>query len=242
MIKAGFNSGQYQNVYTNYQQIDQILQHPTVQGVSFTGSSKGGSLIAEKAGKYLKKAVMELGGNDPFVVLADADLELAVSEAIRGRCINAGQVCFSPKRFIIEKSLYQEFKTELIEGLLAFKFGDPMARDTCMGPLARQDLWNNLDSQLKNLPESYKIILQRTEMQKPFFPITVIEGSDETWDQELFGPVFQLFRADNEQHAIKLAISGTYGLGGSVFSASRGEQVLDRIRCGIGFVNSIPKS
>lgn len=79
MIKAGLNQGEYQNVYTNYTQIDQIFQHPTVQGVSFTGSSIGGSLIAEKAGKYLKKAVMELGGNDPFVVLADADLKLAVS-------------------------------------------------------------------------------------------------------------------------------------------------------------------
>lgn len=79
MVKAGLNNGEYQNVYTNYDQIDQIFQHPTVQGVSFTGSSKGGSLIAEKAGKYLKKAVMELGGNDPFVVLADADLKRAVS-------------------------------------------------------------------------------------------------------------------------------------------------------------------
>lgn len=79
-------------------------------------------------------------------------------------------------------------------------------------------------------------------MKKPFFPITVIEGSDETWDEELFGPVFQLFRANNEAHAIKLANSGTFGLGGSVISASRGEQVLDQIRCGIGFVNGIPAS
>ena len=117
-----------------------------------------------------------------------------------------------------------------------------MSRDTRMGPLARDDLHDNLTNQLKHLPKSYKIVFQRTEMKKPFFPITVIEGSDETWDEELFGPVFQLFRADSEAHAIKLANSGTYGLGGSVFSASRGEEVLDQIRCGIGFVNEIPKS
>jgi acyl-CoA reductase-like NAD-dependent aldehyde dehydrogenase len=79
-------------------------------------------------------------------------------------------------------------------------------------------------------------------MKKPFFPITVIEGSNEVWDEELFGPVYKLYRADNEEHAIKLANGGTYGLGGSVFSASRGEEVLDQIRCGIGFVNEIPKS
>lgn len=126
---------------------------------------------------------MELGGNDPFVVLADADVKLAVSEAVRGRCINAGQVCFSPKRFIIDTKHYQAFRTQLIEALLAVKFGDPMKRDTRMGPLARQDLWTNLHNQLQNLPKSYKIIFQRTEMQKPFFPITVIEGSDETFDE-----------------------------------------------------------
>ena len=85
-------------------------------------------MIAEKAGKYLKKAVMELGGNDPFVVLADADVNLAVAEALRGRCANAGQVCFSPKRFIVDKAHYDNFRSKLIQGLSQVKFGDPMNR------------------------------------------------------------------------------------------------------------------
>lgn len=242
MAKAGFGNGEYQNVYTNYEQIDQIFSHDSVGGVSFTGSSRGGALIAEKAGKYLKRAVMELGGNDPFVVLADADINLAVSEALRGRCSNAGQVCFSPKRFIVDKTHYEAFRTKLIDGLKLVKFGDPMNRENRMGPLARDDLHDNLNKQLAQLPKSYKIVFQRTEMQKPFFPITVIEGSDETWDEELFGPVYQLFRAEDEAHAIRLANSGSYGLGGSVFSATRGEEVIDQIRCGLGFVNEIPKS
>lgn len=106
MIEAGFNNGEYQNVYTNHEQIDMVLQHPNVQGLSFTGSSRAGSMLAAKAGQYLKKCVMELGGNDPFVVLDDADINLAISEAIRGRCINSGQVCFSPKRFIVDKRHY----------------------------------------------------------------------------------------------------------------------------------------
>lgn len=106
MNKAGFNNGEYQNVYTNYEQIDQIFSRQSVCGVSFTGSSRGGALIAEKAGKYLKRAVMELGGNDALIVLDDGDVDRAVNSAIAGRCANAGQVCFSPKRFIIHKNHY----------------------------------------------------------------------------------------------------------------------------------------
>ena len=194
MVKAGFNNGEFQNVYTGHDQIDQIFKRDSVCGVSFTGSSNGGALIAEKAGKYLKRAVMELGGNDALIVLDDGDVNQAVLSALAGRCSNAGQVCFSPKRFIIHKNHYETFRTKLIEGLAKVKYGDPMNRDTRMGPLARGDLVDSLTNQLKSLPSSYKITWQRTEMAKPFFPITVIEGSDETWDEELFGPVFQLFR------------------------------------------------
>jgi succinate-semialdehyde dehydrogenase/glutarate-semialdehyde dehydrogenase len=103
MIQSGFDSGEYQNVFTSHEQMDQILSHDSVGGVSFTGSSRAGSFIASKAGQHLKKSVMELGGNDPFVVLIDADVNKAVSDAIRGRSANCGQVCFSPKRFIIVK-------------------------------------------------------------------------------------------------------------------------------------------
>jgi len=162
MIQAGFNNGEYQNVYTSNDQIDQVFSHDSVSGVSFTGSSKGGALIAEKAGRYLKRAVMELGGNDAFVVLADGDVNLAVSAAIRGRSTNAGQTCFSPKRFIIAKNHYESFRTKLIEALIQIKFGDPMDRDTKMGPLARDDLHDNLTRQLEELPKSYNIFFQRS--------------------------------------------------------------------------------
>lgn len=224
MIEAGFSNGEYQNVFTNHLQMDQIFEHHNVQGVSFTGSSKTGAVIAEKAGHYLKRAVMELGGNDPFVVLDDADVDLAVSSAVKGRCFNAGQVCISPKRIIVDKKHYNKFRSDLIDGLAHIKAGDPMDRSTQIGPLAREDLHENLEHQLNNLPSSYRIIYQRPDMVKPFFPITVIEGSDQLWDEELFGPCFQLFRAEDEEHALKLANQGSYGLGSSVWSqSSKGE-------------------
>lgn len=112
-----------------------------------------------------------------------------------------------------------------------------MKPDTQVGPLSRDDIYDNLADQLKHLPNSYKIAWQRQDVQRPFFPFTVVEGTDETYDHEIFGPVFTLFCAEDEEHAIRLANSGTYGLGSQVYSQSRGEEVIDRIRCGMGFVN-----
>lgn len=197
MWEAGFDSGEYVNALTGHDQIDTILSHNSVGGVSFTGSSRAGSFIAAKAGQYLKKSVMELGGNDAFVVLIDADVNKAVADAIRGRSANCGQVCFSPKRFIIVKEHYETFKTKLIEGLSKLKYGDPMSPDTQVGPLARDDIYDNLADQLKHLPKSYQITWQRTDVKKPFFPFTVIEGTDEVYDHETFGPVFTLFCAQD---------------------------------------------
>ena len=114
MKEAGFSSGEYQDVCTSYNQLDIILQHKAISGVSFTGSSRSGAIIAAKAGQYLKKTVMELGGNDPFVVLQDGDIDLAIPEALKWRCVNAGQVCTAPKRFIIHKNHYDKFKEGII--------------------------------------------------------------------------------------------------------------------------------
>ena len=128
--KAGFDSGEYQNVYTSHDHLDMILSSQQVMGVCFTGSSKSGSIIAEKAGKYLKKSVMELGGNDPFVVLLDADVQKAINDAYQFRCLNAGQICFSPKRFIIVREHYEKFKSLIIEKFEKIKYGDPMNSET----------------------------------------------------------------------------------------------------------------
>lgn len=242
MIEAGFVNGEYQEVFSNYSQMDTILEHPKIAGVSFTGSSRTGAVIASKAGLNLKRSVMELGGNDPLVVLEDGDVDLALEYAIKLRIVNAGQVCTAPKRFIIHKKHYDVFKNGLIEGIKKIKSGDPMDRSTQIGPLAREDLYDNLELQLKNMPKSYKIIYQREDMKRPFFPITVIEAAKEGWDEELFGPCFTLYKAESEEQALEIANYGSYGLGSSVFSANRGEAFSDQIRSGIGCVNSVPLS
>ena len=117
--------------------MDRVLSNPLIGGVAFTGSTNAGGKIAEIAGKNIKKSVMELGGNDPFIVLEDADIEQAAKDAVRGRCANSGQVCFSPKRFILVGRTYEIFRTKLIENLKKVVIGDPMDEKTTMGPLAR---------------------------------------------------------------------------------------------------------
>lgn len=106
------------------------MKNPHIIGVSFTGSSKAGAYISEVAGRYLKRSVLELGGNDPFLVLADADLELAVDQAVKARTANAGQVCFSPKRFVVVKEVYDTFRAKLVEKLNQVKYGNPSDAET----------------------------------------------------------------------------------------------------------------
>lgn len=126
MDKSGYGSGEFQIVNTTHDQLEYILSNPHVVGVNFTGSSKTGSTIAQAAGKHIKKSVMELGGNDPFIVLEDANIDDAVKGAVRGRCSNAGQVCFSPKRFIILNQVYDQFKNKLVEALKKVVVGNPL--------------------------------------------------------------------------------------------------------------------
>jgi succinate-semialdehyde dehydrogenase/glutarate-semialdehyde dehydrogenase len=171
--KAGLDGGQLQTVYTSQEQLDRIMSNPLVGGVAFTGSTNAGGKIAEIAGKNIKKSVMELGGNDPFIVLEDADIEQAAKDAVRGRCANSGQVCFSPKRFILVGRTYEAFKHKLIENLQKTVIGDPMDEKTTLGPIAREDLYENLDRQLKKIPDNWKIVWQ-SDAKKPFYPITVI--------------------------------------------------------------------
>lgn len=198
--KAGLDCGQYQVVNSSHAQLDRILSNPLVGGVGFTGSTIAGGNIAAVAGKHLKKSVMELGGNDPFIVLEDADLEQAAKDAVRGRCANAGQVCFSPKRYVLVGRTYEAFRTKLIENLKKVVVGDPMDEKTTMGPLARKDLNDILNHQIRDMPRSWKIFWQ-SEVKHPFFPITVIEGDyKHPYDVEMFGPVFQLFHVSGPEN------------------------------------------
>ena len=193
--KSGYNNGEFQYVYPENEDLDYILANKNIIGVHFTGSSRTGSIVAACAGKNLKKSVLELGGNDPLIVLDDANVDEAVKRTVISRINNAGQVCFSPKRLIVVGHKYEPFKNKLIERLKSVKFGDPLKADTEIGPLAGEDYHKNLQNQLKDIPKEWSL-LYKTEVAAPFFPIHVYEGSpQQPYLEELFGPIFTLYKA-----------------------------------------------
>mmetsp|Transcript_54992 Transcript_54992/g.46371 ORF Transcript_54992/g.46371 Transcript_54992/m.46371 type:complete len:183 (+) Transcript_54992:270-818(+) len=152
-IRAGW-SKEVQAVIIGPEEGDIIISHPSIRGVSFTGSTKVGRIIAEKAGKNLKKCVMELGGSDPFIVREDADVDFAIELLLKSRIPNAGQICMSAKRMIIHENLYDSLKSKLISSLQQLEIGDPMNENIRMGPLARKDILDLLIQQIKDIEDS----------------------------------------------------------------------------------------
>jgi len=152
-VEAGFEKGTFLNVAISQKHSENIIKDKRVRGVSFTGSTGGGAQIAALSGKYCKKSVMELGGSDPIVVLKDADIELSVTEGTKSRLLNGGQVCIAAKRFIVDESIYDQFKEQLIKQLKTYKVGDPMEEDTQMGPLAKSD---GLDQVIEQVQKMYQ--------------------------------------------------------------------------------------
>lgn len=245
---AGFDSYEYQNVFSSPSQLEPIVSHQSVHGVSFCGSSRAGSVIASICGKYLKKAVLELGGCDPFLVLPDADITLAAQLAVRSRLANAGQVCFSAKRFIVHESLYESFKAELTEILAKVKAGDPLDPATQLGPLARADLLENLREIVgKSVEQGGKIVFQgKVPSGGQFFAPTVLEVTSDNvlCREEAFGPVFPLVRVKSTEDAVKIANDCQYGLGAVIVSedVKRAEAIARKIQAGMVFINEVVKS
>jgi succinate-semialdehyde dehydrogenase/glutarate-semialdehyde dehydrogenase len=206
--------------------------------------------VAAAAGKALKKSVLELGGSDPFIVLADADLPMAADGAVLGRTINSGQSCIAAKRFIVESPVYEKFEMLLTQKMAALKLGDPMGRDTDVGPLAREDLVDDLDDQVRRSVAAGAIkILGGHRPDRPgyFYEPTVlshVEPGMAAFDEETFGPVAALIRAADEEHAVELANRSAFGLGASVWTGdpARGEALAPEIEAGAVFVNGIVKS
>ena len=215
LIKAGLENV-YQNLYLNTEDTEYAISHNNVKGVAFTGSTRAGKVIGGLSGKYLKKCVLELGGSDPFVVLEDADISDAVTKGIMSRTMNSGQACINAKRFILHENVYDEFKEKLIEQVKALKVGDPSTQSTKIGPLARIDLYENLQKQVNSaLDQGATLVHGNTDqLENPvnpenglYFPPTIIEDISEdniAYKDELFGPVFSLYKVDSEEEAIRL--------------------------------------
>ncbi|TWB40446.1 NAD-dependent succinate-semialdehyde dehydrogenase [Nitrospirillum pindoramense] len=245
MRQAGLPDGAFKNLYATRQQIERILNDPRVHGVALTGSEAAGAVIAAQAGKALKKSTMELGGADAFVVLADADMEKTVKWAVFGRHWNGGQVCVSSKRMIIVDEVYDQFLDRYIDGVAGLKAGDPFDAATTLAPLSSQGAADEVKEKIR---EAVAYGAKATEVgpkvpnQGAFVQPTILTevGEDNParyW--EFFGPVSMLFRAKDEDDAVRIANDSPFGLGGSVFTrdTQRGAAVAARISTGMVFVN-----
>jgi succinate-semialdehyde dehydrogenase/glutarate-semialdehyde dehydrogenase len=245
VIEAGFPKHVFQTLLVSGKKVNPIIENPLIKAVTITGSTAAGKAVAEKAGSVLKKCVLELGGSDPYVILADADLEKAVEACVNSRMINNGQSCIAAKRFIVMKSVEKDFIKLFKEKMLAKAMGNPLDEKTELGPQARTDLRNELHEQVKNsIKKGAKCILGKGA----FYPATILTNVKKgmpAYDDELFGPVASIISAKNEEEAIKIANDSIFGLGSAIFTedVKKGEKIAkEQLQAGSAFVNEFVKS
>lgn len=245
MKDAGLPEGVFINQFIEHDDVELVLADARVCGVALTGSEFAGSIVAATAGKHLKKAIMELGGADAFVVLDDADIDKTAAWGVFGRHWNAGQVCVSSKRMILDAKIYDEYLEKYTAGVAALKAGDPMDPETTLAPLSSARAKENL---LKQIEEAVKHGATATEVgpkvptQGNFVQPTILTNvtpDNPAYYQEFFGPVSMIIKAADEADAIKIANDSPFGLGGSVFTSdnARGRRVAGKISTGMIFVN-----
>jgi succinate-semialdehyde dehydrogenase/glutarate-semialdehyde dehydrogenase len=249
--EAGVPEGVLGNLIVDHAATAAVISDPRIAGVTLTGSVRAGRTVAALAGRALKKVVLELGGSDPYVVLADADLELAAKVCVRARLTNGGQSCVAAKRFIVVESVATTFTQLVIDELQAAKVGDPRDPDTTVGPMARVDLRDELHSQVeRSVAAGAKLRLGGQVPAGPgaFYPVTLLDEvrpGMPAADEELFGPVAAILHATDEAHAIEIANASEFGLGAVVFTRdlARGEAIArDRFAAGCCFVNEQVRS
>jgi len=247
-VDAGFTNGEFMNLITNQSQSEMIISNNSIRAVSFTGSTEGGKKVGGWAGQYCKKAVMELGGNDPFIVLKDADLDLTIEQGVKGRLLNGGQCCTAAKRFIIDESIYEEVKQKLIEKVKTVKLGDPLDEKTDVGPLAKKSGLDKQLDQIKRAQEKGAKVLLGGGVPKGeeygkgnFFEPTIIEvdESNPIYHEETFGPVFTLVKFKDESDIIRMANDTEYGLGSAIFSRDieKAKKLSEDIDAGCTYIN-----
>jgi len=247
---AGFPRGAFRTVLVPGGAVEAIIDDPRVRAVTLTGSNATGEKVAAAAGRAIKKTVLELGGSDPFVVLDDADLGAAAAMAVRSRFQNGGQSCIAAKRFIVVASVAEEFERRFVEGIRKLKVGDPRERTVDLGPLARADLRDTVDRQVRaSVAQGARVVLGGAPLPgRGYFyqPTLLVDVADSSpaWREELFGPVAVLVRAKDTDAAIALANDTIYGLGANLWTRdlARAQVLASRIDAGSVFINGMVAS
>jgi succinate-semialdehyde dehydrogenase / glutarate-semialdehyde dehydrogenase len=248
--KAGYPEGVFQTLLIDVAQVPPIFDDPRVKAVTLTGSDRAGRDVASRAGRALKKSVLELGGSDPFIVMPSADLKQAVATAVKSRTLNTGQSCIAAKRFIIAEPIADEFLRQFVAGMEALTIGDPQDEATDIGPMARADLVDGLKSQVDDaIAHGAKVLTGGPPLARSghYYPPTVLVGvtpDSRAYREELFGPVATVFRVKTIDEAIALANDSPYGLGASVWTTDPAERdrFVEALDVGQVFVNAMVAS
>ena len=246
-LEAGFPDGVFQNLFIHHDKTEKIIASDIVKAVTLTGSERAGKSVGALAGKYLKKSVLELGGNNAFIVLEDADMEQAVKTGISARMMNSGQSCIAAKRFILVGDAYDKFLPAFVEGVKSIKRGEPTDKATEIGPLARKDLADELHKQLEKSVEKGAKIEIGGKQDGAFYEPTVLTGVKPgmpAFDEETFGPIAAIIRAKDVDEAFELAADSDYGLGVTLFTTDIEEarRHISRAPDGAFFINELVKS
>ena len=249
--KAGFPEDLFRTLKISSSKVAGVIENPIIKAVTLTGSVPAGRAVAEKAGAELKKTVLELGGSDPYLILEDADLEKAIPTCVNSRLINNGQSCIAAKRFIVVESRLEEFTRKFVEEMKTKTMGDPMDESFDLGPQARVDLRDELHDQVQRSIDKGANCLLGGEIPNKkgaWYPSTIladVQSGMAAYEEELFGPVAAIIKAENEEDAIRIANDSDFGLGAAVFTEDleKGERIASReLNAGNCFVNSLVKS
>jgi len=247
---AGFPAGVFRTLMISSSQVEGVIQDPRVQAVTLTGSEPAGRQVAATAGAQIKKSLLELGGSDPFIVLEDADLDLAVEQAVVSRFLNTGQSCIAAKRFIVVDAIAEVFIDRFRTAVETLVSGDPLDDATELGPMARVDLRDELHQQVVDSLSQGAVAVTGCSPAAGdgvYYQASILDHVKpgvRAYNEELFGPVASIIRAADENEAIRIANDTDFGLGGSVWTrdSERGEHIARQLECGCAFVNGLVKS
>ena len=249
-LRAGFPVGAFQTLLIGSDGVEKVLNDKRVVAATLTGSEAAGRSVASVAGKQIKKTVLELGGSDPFIVMPSANLDQAVTTAVKARTINNGQSCIAAKRFIVASGIYETFERNFVAQMRGLRVGDPKQESTDIGPLATPQILNDLDEQVRKAVASGARVLtggKQPERSGNFYEPTVLTNISEqspVYCEEVFGPVALLFRVETTEQAIQLANATTFGLGAAAWTNDPEEQTrfIDELEAGCVFINGMVAS